>query len=48
MLQELRRRIAKEAVIEVGIIVAVTLGSRGEELTDFAALKHAGAIGFFR
>lgn len=46
MLQELRRRIAKEAVIEVGIIAAVTLGSRGEELTDFAALKHAGAIGF--
>lgn len=45
-LQELRRRIEKEALIEVGIIAAVTLGSRGEELTDFAALKRAGAIGF--
>lgn len=46
LLQELRRRITEEAVIEVGIIAAVTLGSRGEELTDFAALKRAGAIGF--
>lgn len=40
----LRRRIREEAVVAVGIIAAVTRGSRGEELTDFAALKDAGAI----
>lgn len=43
-LRELRRRIAEDAVIDVGIVAAVTLGSAGEELTDFAALKAAGAV----
>lgn len=43
-LRELRRRIAEDAVIGVGVIAAVTLGSAGEELTDFAALKAAGAV----
>lgn len=45
-LAELRQRIAAEAVVGVGIIAAVTLGSRGDELADFAALKRAGALGF--
>lgn len=43
-LRELRQRIAEDAVIGVGIIAAVTQGSAGEELTDFAALKAAGAV----
>ncbi len=43
-LRDLRRRIAEDAVIGVGIIAAVTVGSAGEELTDFAALKAAGAV----
>lgn len=43
-LYALRRRIEEEAVVEVGIVAAVTRGQSGEELTDFAALKAAGAV----
>jgi dihydroorotase len=43
-LRTLRRRIEDEALIDVGIIAAVTRGQHGEELTDFAALKAAGAL----
>jgi dihydroorotase len=43
-LRTLRRRIADEALVDVGIIAAVTRGQQGEELTDFAALKAAGAL----
>ncbi len=43
-LRQLRQRIAEDAVVSVDVIAAVTLGSAGEELTDFAALKSAGAV----
>ncbi len=37
---------ARHAVVNVFPISAATRGSQGEELTDFAALKRAGAVGF--
>lgn len=43
-LRALRRRIEDDAVIDVGIVAAVTRGSQGDELNDFAALKAAGAL----
>lgn len=43
-LRALRRRIEDDAVIGVGVVAAVTRGSHGEELSDFAALKAAGAL----
>jgi len=39
-------RMTREAACEVLIVAAVTLGQRGEQLTDFAALKAAGAVAF--
>lgn len=42
--QELGRRIAVEAVIPVHVIAAITVGSQGTQLTDFAALRTAGAV----
>ena len=36
---------ARGAYVNVFPIAAATLGSRGEQLTDFAALKRAGAVG---
>lgn len=42
--QALYRRIADEAVIPVHVIAAITVGSQGVQLTDFAALKAAGAV----
>ncbi len=43
-LRQLRQRIGEDAVVAVDVIAAVTLGSAGEELTDFAALKAAGCV----
>ena len=40
------RHAARGAVVNVFPIAAVTRGSAGEELTDFAALHKAGAIAF--
>lgn len=42
--RELYRRIEREAVVPVHVIAAITRGSQGQELTDFAALKAAGAV----
>jgi dihydroorotase len=39
-------RAAREAVVHVYTVAGVTRGLAGEELTDFAALKAAGAVGF--
>lgn len=37
---------AKESAVNVFPIAAVTYGQKGEKLTDFAALKSAGAVAF--
>src|SRR5512146_752817 len=37
---------ARGAVVNVFPIAAATVGSKGEQLTDFYALQRAGAIGF--
>lgn len=42
--RELYRRIEREAVLPIHVIAAITRGSEGRELTDFAALKTAGAV----
>ncbi len=44
VLQELAARIAAESGVQVGIVAAISKGSAGEELTDFAALRAAGAV----
>lgn len=43
-LRMLSARLSEEAVISVDVIAAVTHGSQGEALTDFAALARAGAM----
>lgn len=42
----LRDAAAHQARIPVGVLGAVTRGLRGEELTEMAALREAGALGF--
>lgn len=42
--RDLYLRIAREALVPVHVIAAITRGSEGQELTDFAALKAAGAV----
>jgi dihydroorotase len=42
----LRERAAAEAFIPTGFVATVTKGMRGEELTEMAALREAGAVGF--
>lgn len=45
-MEELRRRIEKSAHVRVLPYASITVGQRGEELVDFAALKEAGAFAF--
>jgi dihydroorotase len=42
----LRERAAEEASVPVGFLATVTRGMRGEELTEMAELRDAGAVGF--
>ncbi len=42
----LRERAAREAAVPTGFVATVTRGMRGEELTEMAALRDAGAVGF--
>ncbi len=42
----LRERAAKEAAVPTGFVATVTKGMRGEDLTEMAALRAAGAVGF--
>ena len=42
----LRERARAEASIPVGFLATVTRGMRGEELTEMAELREAGAVGF--
>jgi dihydroorotase len=45
-IRSLRERAAAEASVPVGFVATVTRGMRGEELTEMAALREAGAVGF--
>jgi len=42
----LRERAAAEASVPVGFLATVTRGMEGEELTEMAELRDAGAVGF--
>ena len=42
----LRERATAEASVPTGFVATVTRGLRGEELTEMAALREAGAVGF--
>ena len=42
----LRRRADREASVPVGFLAAITRGMSGEELTEMADLREAGAVGF--
>lgn len=46
VLEHVTGQAAAVNLTQVKVIAAITCGERGEELTDFAALKEAGAIGF--
>jgi dihydroorotase len=45
-IRSLRERAAAEASVPVGFVATVTRGMRGDELTEMAALREAGAVGF--
>ncbi|MBV8639492.1 MAG: dihydroorotase [Candidatus Eremiobacteraeota bacterium] len=45
-LADLEQRIAREGVVRVYPIAAITRGRKGETHVDFAALARAGAVGF--
>ena len=45
-IRALRERATAEASVPTGFVGAVTRGMRGEELTEMAALRDAGAVGF--
>lgn len=42
----LRERARREAAVPTGFVATVTRGMAGEELTEMAALREAGAVGF--
>ena len=42
----LREQAAADASVQVGFLATVTVGMKGEELTEMVALREAGAIGF--
>jgi len=44
--REFYARAARQAVINLYTVGSVTYGLAGQELTDFAALKEAGVVGF--
>jgi dihydroorotase len=44
--QSLRRRAEREASVPVGFFAAITRAMAGEELTEMAELREAGAVGF--
>jgi dihydroorotase len=46
VLEALRAQAAREARVPVGFLGAVTRGLQGAELTEMAALREAGALGF--
>ncbi|HKJ36096.1 MAG TPA: dihydroorotase [Solirubrobacterales bacterium] len=42
----MREQAADQAAVPTGFVATVTVGMRGEELTEMAALREAGAVGF--
>ncbi|MBK5116066.1 MAG: dihydroorotase [Thermoleophilia bacterium] len=42
----LREQAGREASVPTGFVATVTVGMRGRELTEMAALREAGAVGF--
>ena len=46
VLEELRRRVARDATIRVHPIATISEGRRGERAADYDALARAGAVGF--
>ncbi|HEV3378495.1 MAG TPA: dihydroorotase [Thermoleophilaceae bacterium] len=46
VLRSLRERARAEARIPTGFLAAITVGQRGERLTEMAELAEAGAVGF--
>lgn len=46
VLRALRSRARAEAVVPTGFLAAVTVGQRGEQLTELGMLADAGAFGF--
>lgn len=46
MLEELQRRIDRDAVVRARPIATISEGRRGERSADYAALAAAGAVGF--
>ncbi len=46
LLRSLRDAAAREARIPIGFLPAITRGLNGEELTEMAELREAGALGF--
>lgn len=46
LLRSLRDAAAREARISVGFLPAITRGLQGEQLTEMAELREAGAVGF--
>jgi len=46
VLRSLRERARVEARIPTGFLAAITVGQRGEQLTEMAELAEAGAVGF--
>lgn len=46
VLEELRRRIARDALVDVRPIAAISDGRRGRTAVDYDALAKAGAVGF--
>jgi dihydroorotase len=45
-IEALRERARHDASVRVGFLATVTRGMRGEELTEMAELREAGAVGF--
>ncbi len=46
VLRSLREAAEQDAVVPVGFLAAITRGLRGEEMTEMAELRDAGALGF--
>jgi dihydroorotase len=46
MLEELARRVERDAVVQVRPIATISEGRRGERAVDYEALAAAGAVGF--
>jgi dihydroorotase len=46
LVSALRERAEREASVPIGFVAAVTRGLRGEELTEMADLRDAGAVAF--